>query len=418
MDLENDKIKSAFQAPDAYFNALEARILQQLNMSQPEVAEEGISAPPVLLPIDTPAKGIDTEGVQKRARKQDPITSRSNAVNKELQNIGTFEIPALTFTTNENPEWVNLMAIPELSNDKNVADIQKITFEQITEAPNKVEEVGSKPAPIQAGLFEPAPILDPSDIVPETTENPIPVLSVSDETIEEYFSNEETEIVVDSGFPAKNEPVIVVHHVPELTHPEAAVVPVPTIEQNPDIEAAYAAYLQEEMNDPVDAAKSPIIPDPKPNSILAEETPETEEPPMAFAPIAGRQHESSTPGWLGIAASFAAIVAAYFIWNAIQPPQVEQSNKVALQQTEQSQIVKTSVSVGPVESLPMSLLLLESIIRDELPIKTEKARVFSIVDAQKLPEEKLKAMGELEDSNLSIFDMEDELFEDLDLETL
>lgn len=416
MDLENDKIESAFQAPDAYFSALETRILQQLDLIQSEVVEEKITNPPVLQPIDPPAKGIDTEGVQKRARKQDPITSRSNAVNKELQNIGTFEIPALTFTTNENPEWVNLTAISELPNDINVADIQKITFEQPTVAPVKAEEVVSEPSPIQVGLFQPAPILEPSDTVPKSNDNANHVLSVSDEVITEDFSNNATKIDVDGGLAVKNEPSILVHRVPELTPLEAPVAEDLKIEQNADIEAAYAAYLEAEMNEPSDTVKSSVIPEHQPQGVLEEE--KTEDPPMAFAPIAGRQHESSTPGWLGIAASFAAIVAAYFIWNAIQPPQKEQTAEVTLQQTEQSQIVKPSVSQLPVASLPVSTLLLESIIRDELPANTEKARVFSLVDAQKLPEEKRQAMGELEDSNLSVFDMEDELFEDLDLETL
>jgi hypothetical protein len=167
---------------------------------------------------------------------------------------------------------------------------------------------------------------------------------------------------------------------------------------------------------PINATKAPII-----EEVLAQEEYQAinlEAPPTAFAPIAGRQKESATPGWLGIAASFAAIVAAYFIWNAIQPPKTEEAMATELQQDEPTLI--ESPLDEPVlfkDTIPDGLQLVEPLINGEMP-NYKEPNVYTIIDAKEMPPLTKRALQDLEDNGLTTFDMEDEMFEELDFESL
>jgi hypothetical protein len=127
MDLENEKIGPAYNAPDSYFKESESRLLQRLgiDINSPEASEpkiEGVKPAEVLMKVDT-------SGVQKRARKQDPLTSKSVGVDKDVDSFGKVEIAPLTFTTNENPEWVNFSAISEETTGLGESlNITKVTY--------------------------------------------------------------------------------------------------------------------------------------------------------------------------------------------------------------------------------------------------------------------------------------------------
>jgi hypothetical protein len=167
---------------------------------------------------------------------------------------------------------------------------------------------------------------------------------------------------------------------------------------------------------PINAPKAPIV-----EEVIVEEEPQIinlEAPPTAFAPIAGRQKESATPGWLGIAASLAAIVAAYFIWNAIQPPKVEEAMATELQQDEPT-LIESPLDEpnSPKDTIPDGLQLVEPLIMGEMP-KYKEPNVYSIIDAKEMPPRTKRALQDLEDNGLVTFDMEDEMFEELDFESL
>ena len=150
---------------------------------------------------------------------------------------------------------------------------------------------------------------------------------------------------------------------------------------------------------------------------MVEEKPiSLEAPATAFAPIAGRQKETATPGWLGVAAALAAIVAAYFIWTAIQPPKLDQE-EVVLQQDEATVPETPLDEPAQTDTIPDGLQLVEPLIMEAMP-KYKEPNVYTIIDAVEMPEKTKRALQDLEDHGLATFDMEDELFEELDLESL
>jgi hypothetical protein len=167
---------------------------------------------------------------------------------------------------------------------------------------------------------------------------------------------------------------------------------------------------------PINAPKAPII-----EEVIVEEDPQTinlEAPATAFAPIAGRQKESATPGWLGIAASLAAIVAAYFIWNAIQPPKAEEAMTTELQQEEPTAIeIPLDEPASLKDTIPDGLQLVEPLITGDMP-KYKEPNVYTIIDAKEMPPRTKRALQDLEDNGLATFDMEDEMFEELDFESI
>jgi hypothetical protein len=198
------------------------------------------------------------------------------------------------------------------------------------------------------------------------------------------------------------EPTLIVHEVPESVGLD-------------ELESYVTAKVQE-------AEPSPnAIPSPKLETVSApkevEEKPiSLEAPATAFAPIAGRQHESATPGWLGVAAALAAIVAAYFIWTAIQPPKLD-TEQVVLQEEEATIPDAPLDEQVQTDTIPDGRQIVEPLILEEMP-KYKEPNVYTIIDAADMPERTKRALQDLEDHGLATFDMEDELFEELDFESL
>jgi hypothetical protein len=396
MDLENEKIGSAYSAQDAYFKDTEARLLQRLGI-QKEVSS--IQSPePLQDPVrmNVPVANLDTTGVQKRARKQDPITSKSDGIIKEVDAVGSVVIPPLTFTTNENPEWVNFGAITEeVSGGEQ--EIKVVSYGDL---------LSNAPEP---AVNTSAPIVEATETHIETVVEP------EVETVEEPAASNPAE-----------ESKVIVHEVPEsvgLDELESYIVSKNTAPATPvesPIEAVTAQAPVESPQVRLTQEEKPVISairEERTNPVEVEEKPiSLEAPATAFAPIAGRQRESATPGWLGVAAALAAIVAAYFIWTAIQPPKLD-TEQVVLQQDDATIPEAPLDEQVPTDTIPDGLQLVEPLIMEEMP-KYKEPNVYTIIDAEDMPERTKRALQDLEDHGLATFDMEDELFEELDLESL
>jgi hypothetical protein len=404
MDLENEKIGPAYNAPDSYFKESESRLLQRLgiDINSPEASApkiEGVKPAEVLMKVDT-------SGVQKRARKQDPLTSKSVGVDKDVDSFGKVEIAPLTFTTNENPEWVNFSAISEETTGLGESlNITKVTYGDLLNPLTESAESESIEAEIvKVETIEPAPIVTETsefvavDVVSTIIEdeNAIEEVLLEEVVSETEVSEPQEEFAIESIVEEESTSTesIIIHEVPESVGLDE-----------------LESYIS-----PINAHKAPIV-----EEVIVEEEPPTinlEAPPTAFAPIAGRQKESATPGWLGIAASLAAIVAAYFIWNAIQPPKVEEAMATELQQDEPT-LIESPLDEpnSPKDTIPDGLQLVEPLILGEMP-KYKEPNVYSIIDAKEMPPRTKRALQDLEDNGLVTFDMEDEMFEELDFESL
>ena len=410
MDLENEKIGPAYNAPESYFKESESRLLQRLgiDMNSPEAAAPKIES---TKPVEVLMK-VDTSGIQKRARKQDPQTSKSVGVDKEVDAFGKVEIAPLTFTTNENPEWVNFSAISEETTGLGDSlNITKVTYGDLLNPVDETTEIKTEDSEIletelavleisvpetiaaESGISEPAELV-PTEMESELIEVESAVIEVQSEGIE---SIELTLPVIEEGLLEEKIELpdsIIIHEVPDSVGLD-------------ELESYIA---------PINAPKAPII-----EEVIIEEEPQTinlEAPATAFAPIAGRQKESATPGWLGIAASLAAIVAAYFIWNAIQPPKAEEAMATELQQEEPTAIeVPLDEPASLKDTIPDGLQLVEPLITGDMP-KYKEPNVYTIIDAKEMPPRTKRALRDLEDNGLATFDMEDEMFEELDFESL
>lgn len=404
MDLENEKIGPAYNAPDSYFKESESRLLQRLgiDINSPEAPApktEGIKPVEVLMKVDT-------SGIQKRARKQDPLTSKSVGVDKDVDSFGKVEIAPLTFTTNENPEWVNFSAISEETTGLGESlNITKVTYGDLL---NPLTESAQSDS-IESEIVR-VETIEAASIITESRE--FAAVDVASTIIEDETAIEEVvleEVVSETEVSEPQEEFVAESIVEEeSTTPESIVIhEVPESVGLDELESYIA---------PINAPKAPIV-----EEVIVEEEPQTinlEAPPTAFAPIAGRQKESATPGWLGIAASLAAIVAAYFIWNAIQPPKVEEAMATELQQDEPT-LIESPLDEpnSPKDTIPDGLQLVEPLIMGEMP-KYKEPNVYSIIDAKEMPPRTKRALQDLEDNGLVTFDMEDEMFEELDFESL
>ncbi|NBX63775.1 MAG: hypothetical protein EBT66_02280 [Bacteroidetes bacterium] len=419
MDLENEKIGPAYKAPDSYFKETESRLMQRLGIQadvQEKLADDPAvdTAQPAIQTI-TSAAPLDTTGVQKRARKQDPMTAKSEGINKEVDALGNVVIPPLTFTTNENPEWVNFGAIPEevSANAENLDSQIKIVSFADANVPSEEEKsvVEAKDVTVEIpGTIEVTVVEDESSPAPiETSELVVDAPTSDVAPIETSVENPVETVTI----PVATEPTVIVHEVPEsvgLDELESYLTgknqPALTrSEQTVDakIEAAVplATPRMEEVSSPREMEEKPIS---------------LEAPATAFAPIAGRQNESATPGWLGVAAAFAAIVAAYFIWTAIQPPKAD-TEQVALQEEEATIPEAPLDEQVQTDTIPDGRQIVEPLIMEEMP-KYKEPNVYTIIDAADMPERTKRALQDLEDNGLATFDMEDELFEELDFESL
>ena len=392
MDLENEKIGPAYNAPESYFKESESRLLQRLgiDINSPEASAPKIEA---IKPVEVLMK-VDTSGIQKRARKQDPLTSKSVGVDKDVDSVGKVEIAPLTFTTNENPEWVNFSAISEETTGLGDSlNITKVTYGDLLNP--VVESVQIESVQIESVEIE--------SVEPEIAT----IEEVSIFTESEQFVAEEVVLETEVAEPQEEFVVESIIEEESITPESIVVHEVPESVGLDELESYIA---------PINTSKSPIV-----EEIVQQEEPQVinlEAPPTAFAPIAGRQKESATPGWLGIAASLAAIVAAYFIWNAIQPPKAEEAMATELQQDEPTLIESPlDEPISPKDTIPDGLQLVEPLIMGELP-KYKEPNVYTIIDAKEMPPRTKRALQDLEDNGLATFDMEDEMFEELDFESL
>jgi hypothetical protein len=405
MDLENEKIGPAFKAPDSYFKESESRLMQRLGIDITQLngvmGAEAKGSVPVAQPVSVP---LDTTGVQKRARKQDPITSKSLGINKQVDELGNVEIAPLTFTTNENPEWVNFGAIPEVESALETPldqQIKKVSYGDLLNQPPAENPVAE--SPVGEIPVAPSEITAPIEIesIHELNEKASELIS-SSPVAEPVVAPLVEPVVESTDVPVVADPVVI-HAVPEsvgLDELESYITvnqPAPTPTK---LDVAPEAVSQE-------SAATKLVEE-KPISLEA--------PATAFAPIAGRQKDTATPGWLGVAAALAAIVAAYFIWTAIQPPKLDQE-EVVLQQDEATVPETPLDEPAQTDTIPDGLQLVEPLILEAMP-KYKEPNVYTIIDAAEMPEKTKRALQDLEDHGLATFDMEDELFEELDLESL
>lgn len=404
MNLENEKIPSSVNAPDSYHKEFESRLLQRLGISADVITQnqgigsEFIKAPAVAsVPLSTaPTVELNPKTPQvepqKIARKQDPETIKSEAVSKEIEQIGNINIEPMVVSTNENPEWVNFADTEssDLSNIEGIVIKSNIPAEFVNETSDKINENNidlfeseiddkeeSAESEVPAWNDIATPTVSTSQVnIPWENENP-PAAEAILETTSENVA------VASEGIPP-----IVVHRVPETLI----------------------------VDSPVSESPNKLDDAPKETKLYNQSEPglDTLEPPPApFAPIAGRvQNTSSSPGWIGIAASVAAIVAAYFIWVAIQPSAEEETPAVVAAPVvvEQPAVVAT-----PKDTVPAGIRLVENYILDEKLEKYKEPNVFSVDKMEDLPERSRKALNDLEHHNIAVFDMEDVLFEDLDL---
>jgi hypothetical protein len=426
MDLENEKIGPAYKAPDSYFKESESRLMQRLGIDMSQLSGATVSEAKVAVPVAQPVSvPLDTTGVQKRARKQDPITSKSVGINKELDELGNVEIAPLTFTTNENPEWVNFGAIPEVESALETPldqQIKKVSYGDLLNQPSAENPVAENPVAENAVVDSPAlesPSVDTTPITGEvltnSTETHLAPVEIA-ASIEIESTIESTTELIETASELVSAPSVV-----ELTDVSVVTEPV-VIHAVPESVGLDELESYITVNQPaptpakLDVAPEVVAQESAAPKMVEEKPISLEAPATAFAPIAGRQKETATPGWLGVAAALAAIVAAYFIWTAIQPPKLDQE-EVVLQQDEATVPETPLDEPAQTDTIPDGLQLVEPLIMEAMP-KYKEPNVYTIIDAVEMPEKTKRALQDLEDHGLATFDMEDELFEELDLESL
>ncbi len=431
MDLENEKIGPAYKAPDSYFKESESRLMQRLGIDMSQLSGATVSEAKVAVPVAQPVSvPLDTTGVQKRARKQDPITSKSVGINKDLDELGNVEIAPLTFTTNENPEWVNFGAIPEVESALETPldqQIKKVSYGDLLNQPsaeNPVAEIPLVASPIAENVVVNGhgveiPVVDTTPITVEVltngTETPVAPVEITASIEIESTIESTTELVETASELVTSQPVVELTDVPVVTEP-VVIHAVPESVGLDELESYITLNQPAPTPAKLDVAPAAVAQESAAPKMVEEKPISLEAPATAFAPIAGRQKETATPGWLGVAAALAAIVAAYFIWTAIQPPKLDQE-EVVLQQDEATVPETPLDEPAQTDTIPDGLQLVEPLIMEAMP-KYKEPNVYTIIDAAEMPEKTKRALQDLEDHGLATFDMEDELFEELDLESL
>jgi hypothetical protein len=431
MDLENEKIGPAYKAPDSYFKESESRLMQRLGIDMSQLSGATVSEAKVAVPVAQPVSvPLDTTGVQKRARKQDPITSKSVGINKDLDELGNVEIAPLTFTTNENPEWVNFGAIPEVESALETPldqQIKKVSYGDLLNQPsaeNPVAEIPLVASPIAENVVVNGhgveiPVVDTTPITVEVltngTETPVAPVEITASIEIESTIESTTELVETASELVTSQPVVELTDVPVVTEP-VVIHAVPESVGLDELESYITVNQPAPTPAKLDVAPAAVAQESAAPKMVEEKPISLEAPATAFAPIAGRQKETATPGWLGVAAALAAIVAAYFIWTAIQPPKLDQE-EVVLQQDEATVPETPLDEPAQTDTIPDGLQLVEPLIMEAMP-KYKEPNVYTIIDAAEMPEKTKRALQDLEDHGLATFDMEDELFEELDLESL
>ena len=420
MDLENEKIGPAFKAPDSYFKESESRLMQRLGIDITQLngvmGAEAKGSVPVAQPVSVP---LDTTGVQKRARKQDPITSKSVGINKQVDELGNVEIAPLTFTTNENPEWVNFGAIPEVESALETPldqQIKKVSYGDLLNQPS-VENPVAERLTVEIPSVETTTVT--GDVITSNTEAPEASSEIATpiEIESTHELNEKASELISSSPVAEPlvAPVVESTDVPVVADP-VVIHAVPESVGLDELESYITVNQSASTPTKLDVAPGVVSQESAATKLVEEKPISLEAPATAFAPIAGRQKDTATPGWLGVAAALAAIVAAYFIWTAIQPPKLDQE-EVVLQQDEATVPETPLDEPAQTDTIPDGLQLVEPLIMEAMP-KYKEPNVYTIIDAADMPEKTKRALQDLEDHGLATFDMEDELFEELDLESL
>jgi hypothetical protein len=338
MDLENEKIGPAYKAPDSYFKESESRLMQRLGIDMSQLSGATVSEAKVAVPVAQPVSGpLDTTGVQKRARKQDPITSKSVGINKELDELGNVEIAPLTFTTNENPEWVNFGAIPEVESALETPldqQIKKVSYGDLLNQPSAENPVAENPVVENAVVDSPA-LESPSvkttiitgEAITNTTETHVAPVEIAASIEIESTIESTTELIETASELVASQPVVELTDVPVVTEP-VVIHAVPESVGLDELESYITVNQPAPTPAKLDVAPEVVAQESAAPKMVEEKPISLEAPATAFAPIAGRQKDTATPGWLGVAAALAAIVAAYFIWTAIQPPKLDQEEVV------------------------------------------------------------------------------------------
>jgi hypothetical protein len=353
-------------------------LLQRLGISA-DILVETANAPQATPTVQLNPVSPSVEA-QKVARKQDPETIKSEAVRKEIEEVGNINIEPMVVSTNENPEWVNFAA-NESGETQGTDGIIKITHASSETTPLENLSADAS-AHGQSELELEQPPHHESTEIPAWDE----IVSESQGDAQKQLDADTSDLLDDtskSKESANSSQPIVVHHVPETMVAETS---------DNTVNQPQETILYNQSEPGLDTL---------------------EPPPAPFAPIAGRvQETSSSPGWIGIAASLAAIVAAYFIWVAIQPA-TDESKQVVL--SPEPVVEKPMAVATPKDTVPAGVRLVENYILDEKLEKYKEPNVFSVHQLDDLPERSKKALNDLEHHNIAVFDMEDVMFEELDL---
>jgi len=232
MNLENEKIPSSVNAPDSYHKEFESRLLQRLGISLDNSMEtiQTVSSENPTVQLNPVSKNNEA---QKIARKQDPETIKSEAVRKEIQEVGDVHIEPLVVSTNENPEWVNFAA-NEWENSVGVDGIVKITHAQDSDSPRNSMDVGEVDSLVSENALEDSHAAGNNNPSPEEVPAWNEIVSDSQPNVQESVVMK-SEISTESsnlqdGSNNDNQPVIV-HHVPETLFSEKSDTPDSTIDQ-------------------------------------------------------------------------------------------------------------------------------------------------------------------------------------------
>jgi len=448
MNLENEKVPSPVNAPESYFKEFESRLLQRLGIDKNSwVGEQTLDSSETLENNAGLVEGISTKKVVVEApkmelnpvtnidppftsKKQEPTTITSSPVRKEIDEVGQIHIDPLKVSTNETPEWVNFAAIDGKESKSESGDVANITMVNHGDLVSNQTQETRVAAELETESEEIVlqPVQSDSNEVPAWTEiadeKDIEVPVVVDVTEE---SNVQIETISEVETPL-DAPLVTVHHVPELVDDEEAL--------KAEFEAMQKAKMLAET--PAEPLKMESeSPDFNSGSVFSsnvgriearnDQPTETklynqhapgidtlEPPPTPFAPIAGLQEKPSSPNWIGAAASIAAIVAAYFIWTAIQP-----STDDVVATNDSMMTVKTIApfqNTMKKDTVSPGLRLVENYILDKKLEKYEDPKIFSIDQKEELSAKSIKALNDLEQHNIAVFDMEDNLFEELDLD--
>jgi hypothetical protein len=340
------------------------------------------------------------------------------------------EIAPLTFTTNENPEWVNFGAIPEVESALETPldqQIKKVSYGDLLNQPSAENPVAENPvveSPVAENAVVDSPALESPSVettiitgeaITNTTETHVAPVEIAASIEIESTIESTTELVETASELVSTPSVVELTDVPVVTEP-VVIHAVPESVGLDELESYITVNQPAPTPAKLDVAPEVVAQESAAPKMVEEKPISLEAPATAFAPIAGRQKETATPGWLGVAAALAAIVAAYFIWTAIQPPKLDQE-EVVLQQDEATVPETPLDEPAQTDTIPDGLQLVEPLIMEAMP-KYKEPNVYTIIDAVEMPEKTKRALQDLEDHGLATFDMEDELFEELDLESL